>query len=56
MNDVLIRICVGACGLLVAVVSGGVVIDDWIDRETRFMAVFGILVGVGAMLHAVGVW
>jgi len=48
--------CAGIAGVVVALVSVGIVADEWLDRDVRLAAVFGILIGVGAVLNAVGVW
>lgn len=56
MSEILIRVCVGACAGIVAAVGILVVRDEWLDRNVRLGGVFGILIGVGSLLHAVGVW
>jgi hypothetical protein len=48
--------CAAFCGVAVIVAGCIVAGDDWVDRDARLIAVFGILLGVGAVLHALGVW
>ena len=48
--------CTALCAGLVVVLGILAVRDEWLDRDVRLAAVFGILIGVGAVLHALGWW
>ena len=49
--------CAIVTGLLVAVMSAVIWADEWVDDDQRWIILSGGLVlGVGTILHAVGVW
>ena len=49
--------CAAVTGLLVAGLAVLIWADDWVDDDQRWIILSGgVLLGVGTMLHAVGVW
>jgi len=48
--------CTVLCGAAVIVAGCIVSLDEWVDRDARMIAVFGILLGVGAVCNGLGVW
>lgn len=50
-------VCSVLCGLIVALVGVAVWRDEWVDDPVRWEALAGgLLIGVGTILHALGVW
>lgn len=55
MPDILIRICVGACGLSVFFIAVQGAIDEYETRRNRVAAVLAVLAGQLTILRALGV-
>jgi len=50
-------VCSVICGLIVATIGICVWIDDWVDDNQRWASLgICLTLGLGTILHAVGVW
>ncbi len=49
--------CTFIAGCIVFVMGTAAAIDDWVDAPVRWTGgAFAVVIGVGTILHALGVW